>query len=75
MTEKDKVLWSHNSDEWATPQDFYDKLDKEFHFNLDPCATDENHKCDDYYTIDNNGLNYDWGGKKEQYFVIHPTAR
>lgn len=51
MTDKDKVLRSHNSDEWATPQDFYNKLDEEFHFNLDPCATDENHKCDDYYTI------------------------
>ena len=58
-----KTLFSQASDEWATPQDVYDKLDAEFHFTLDPCATDRNHKCALYYTQAENGLLQDWGGQ------------
>ena len=50
------------TDEWYTPLDFYQELDNEFHFNLDPCSTDENHKCEKYYTIADNGLNHSWAG-------------
>ena len=57
-----KVLFSSNSDEWATPQDFYDKLNEEFHFNLDPCALPENAKCDKFFTPKSNGLLQNWGG-------------
>lgn len=44
------LMFSSKTDLRATPQDFYDKLDEEFHFTLDPCATHENHKCEKYYT-------------------------
>ena len=57
----DKVLFSSKTDMWSTPQDFYDKLNKEFNFTLDPCATDSNHKCDKYFTIDDDGLIQNWG--------------
>lgn len=50
------------SDEYMTPQDLYEDLDKEFHFNLDPCSTHENAKCEKHYTVEENGLNQDWGG-------------
>lgn len=60
----DKVLFSSNSNEWSTPQDFFDELNKEFHFDLDPCSTDENHKCDLYYTKETDGLAQDWGGHR-----------
>ena len=56
------VMYSSKSNEWATPMDFFKKLDQEFHFNLDPCSTDENHKCDKYYTIKDDGLQKNWGG-------------
>lgn len=59
---KTELFFSHNSDEWATPQDIFSKLDEEFHFNLDPCATEENHKCDMYFTREQDGLNCSWGG-------------
>ena len=59
----DKVLFSSNKDDWATPQDFYDKLNAEFHFTLDPCADDKNHKCDIYYTKEQDGLSQNWGGQ------------
>jgi site-specific DNA-methyltransferase (adenine-specific) len=47
----------------ATPQDFFDKLNSEFHFTLDPCANKHNHKCDKYYTAEDDGLTKDWGGQ------------
>ena len=57
------VLFTRKSDEWATPDYVFDALDKEFHFTLDPCATEENHKCIRYFTKEKNGLEKDWGGK------------
>jgi len=57
-----KVVFSRQSDEWATPQEIFDNLDAEFHFDLDPCATDENHKCETYFTLENSGLEKNWGG-------------
>lgn len=26
-----------HKDNWATPKDFYESLDREFHFDFDPC--------------------------------------
>lgn len=48
---------------WETPQDFFNELDKEFKFNLDPCATPETAKCKKYFTKDDDGLIQDWGGE------------
>lgn len=31
-------------------------------FNLDPCADEQNHKCEKYFTKEDNGLSKDWGG-------------
>jgi len=59
-----KTLYSSNSDEWATPQGIYDSLDMEFGFTLDPCATKENHKCNVYYTKEQDGLKMHWGGHR-----------
>lgn len=57
------VMFSSKSNEWATPQDLFDKLNQQYHFTLDPCASIENHKCDMYYTIEDNGLTKNWGGQ------------
>lgn len=57
------VMFSSTTDLWATPQDFFDKLDAEFHFTLDPCALLSNAKCNKFYTPDDNGLLQDWGGR------------
>ena len=57
-----KALYSSNSDEWSTPQHIFDELNVEFGFDLDPCATDKNHKCAEYYTIEQDGLQKMWGG-------------
>jgi phage N-6-adenine-methyltransferase len=51
------------TDEWPTPQDFFAKLDAEFSFDLDPCATDENAKCARYFTLADDGLGQTWTGR------------
>ena len=53
---------SSKTDNWATPQDFFDNLNEEFHFTLDPCANEENHKCYLFFTKEQDGLTKDWGG-------------
>ena len=53
-------LMSSNTDEWATPQMFFDELNIEFNFTLDPCCTHENAKCKKYYTKEQDGLKQDW---------------
>lgn len=50
------VMYSSKTDQWATPDDFFKELDQEFHFNLDPCADEQNHKCEKYFTKEDNGL-------------------
>ena len=57
------VMFSSNTEEWATPQDFFDKLNDEFHFTLDVCSTHENAKCKKHYTKDDDGLSQDWTGE------------
>ena len=58
------TMFSSKSDNWATPQSFYEDLDREFNFNLDPCADSQNHKCENYYTAEDDGLSQNWGGYK-----------
>ena len=62
MAPLNKALFSSAKEDWATPQDFFDELDKEFHFDLDPCADAENAKCKEFFTKEQNGLLQDWGG-------------
>jgi phage N-6-adenine-methyltransferase len=42
------VMFGKASDEWETPQSFFDALNREFRFGLDAAATRENTKCPDY---------------------------
>ena len=51
-----------NSDHWKTPKYFYDQLNKEFHFDFDPCPL--------YSNFD--GLKVEWGKSN---FVNPPYNR
>lgn len=48
--------------EWETPQDLFDLLNAEFHFDLDVCATRGNAKCERYFTEADDGLVQEWRG-------------
>lgn len=67
------VMFSSKTDQWATPQKFFNKLNEEFNFTLDPCADDSNHKCAKYYTKEQDGLKQDWSG--ETVFCNPPYGR
>lgn len=67
-----ELMFSSATDEWYTPMDFFNQLNAEFNFNLDPCATGENHKCDKYFTKEIDGLSQKWGGT--EYSVIPRMA-
>ena len=56
------LMFSSKTDMWATPQDFWDALDREFHFSCDVCATAENAKCATFYTLEQDGLAQNWEG-------------
>lgn len=54
----------HN-DDWATPQDFYSKLNDEFDFDFDPCPL--SHSRDEW-----DGLEVEWGQRN---FVNPPYSQ
>lgn len=56
------VHFSSETDLWATPQEFFDKYNTTYHFQTDVCENSENTKCENYYTIETNGLEQDWQG-------------
>lgn len=57
-----EVLYSSKEEKWATPQDFFDKLNEEFHFTLDVAASPDNAKCPVYFTEEQDGLAQSWEG-------------
>jgi phage N-6-adenine-methyltransferase len=67
------LMFSTGKDDWETPQSFFDELDKEFHFTLDPCATTQTAKCSKYYTKEDDGLSKDWSG--ETVFINPPYSK
>ena len=57
-----EAMFSSKTDIWETPQDFFDKLNEEFHFQTDVCALPENAKCKHFYTPEQDGLAQEWRG-------------
>ena len=68
-----KLMFSSKSNEWGTPQSFFDKLNNQFNFTLDPCATKKTAKCKKFYTIKDDGLSKSWEG--ETVFVNPPYGK
>ena len=57
-----KVHFSSARSNWATPQAFFDELDKEFNIAWDVCAEHHTAKCPGYWTKDDDGLSRTWEG-------------
>jgi phage N-6-adenine-methyltransferase len=55
-------LMTSKSSLWRTPQWLFDKLDREFHFELDACADADNTLCAYYYDEETDGLQQAWYG-------------
>ena len=50
-----------NRDMWQTPKFVFDHYNKLFKFTHDVAASHSNHLCDEYFTVDDDGLSRDWG--------------
>lgn len=68
-----KVHYSSNTNEWSTPIETFQELNKEFNFTLDPCSTKENAKCEKYFTKEDDGLSQDWS--QDVVFMNPPYGR
>lgn len=69
---KTNVIFSSDKAEWSTPQWLFDQLDNEFLFQLDAAASDKNHKCETFYTKDDDALSKPWA---KSTFVNPPYGR
>lgn len=58
------VHFSSTTNEWATPQEYFDAINAEFAFTLDPCCTEENRKCARYFTAADDGLAKPWAPER-----------
>ncbi|WP_349533975.1 DNA N-6-adenine-methyltransferase [Leuconostoc citreum] len=67
-----KTLFSSKKMDWETPQLFFEELNKKYKFDLDACASDDNHKVDNYFTEEDNALTKLWNGNV---FVNPPYGR
>lgn len=54
------LMFSKQSDEWSTPDDFWKELDREFLFEMDVAATRENAKMLPCITAAVDALSVDW---------------
>lgn len=68
-----RVLFSSASSEWGTPDWLFQRLDAEFGFTLDPCATPANARCRKFFTAQEDGLAQDWSG--HSVFMNPPYGR
>lgn len=71
--DKMKVHFSSESNEWGTPQEFFERLDEEFNFTLDPCTDGYNVKCEKFFTQEDDGLAQDWSN--DTVFMNPPYGR
>lgn len=58
-----EALYSSRSEEWSTPQELFERLDREFCFTLDAAASKENAKCPRYFDKETGGLMQSWAGE------------
>lgn len=62
------------SDAYRTPEWIFDWLDDEYGFTCDAAASDENHLCDHYYTLERSALDADWSESGGHVFCNPPFS-
>lgn len=56
------IHFSSKKQTWETPQDFFEKVNDIFNFNLDACAETTTAKVESHFTIEDDALSQDWKG-------------
>lgn len=55
-----ELMFSSVKQDWTTPDDLFQELNKEFLFSKDVAANHKNAKCAWYFTEEDNGLLQEW---------------
>lgn len=55
-----EVLFSSKKENWETPQQLFDELNKEFNFTVDVASDENNYKVLKHYTKKEDGLQQNW---------------
>lgn len=69
------IHFSSKTDQWATPQEFFDKLNAIHHFELDACADKENAKCKSYITKEEDSFKIYWSLLAKSIWMNPPYGR
>lgn len=75
------LMFSKASDEWRTPQDFFEALDAEFGFDVDAAASAENRWKESYFGLDHHregcrdALAIDWWPWGKVFWLNPPYSK
>lgn len=61
MGKINKSFFTSNRQDWTTPKELFEELNREFNFDYDLFASDNNALCDNYFTEENNAFYNKWG--------------
>lgn len=68
-------------DLWQTPPDFFERLNREFDFDVDVCASEDNRLCMHYFSEKYSALDHEWtdtgfsnSGSNKSFFINPPYS-
>lgn len=59
-----KALFSSAKEDWETPDELFEQYNRKYNFTLDVCADSKNHKCERYFTKEQDALKQNWDGER-----------
>lgn len=62
-------------DDWCTPTRLFENLNKEFNFNLDAAASEENSRCEFYIDEQQDALKQDWWATDMSIWLNPPYSK
>jgi phage N-6-adenine-methyltransferase len=70
-----KGMYTSDRGDWRTPIDLFNKLEDEFGFDIDVCASKENNLCPSYFDKENDFLKQDIHIPNGKCFMNPPYGR
>lgn len=64
MSNFDSNRFSSTNQTWETPDSIFNPLHREFEFTLDVAASQNNHKCPQYFSEEDDGLKQEWHSER-----------
>lgn len=55
-------MYKSEKKDWETPDYLFERYDEIYNFDIDVCATEENKKCEKFFSPEQDGLQQKWEG-------------